>query len=123
MTIEINGKEHEIHFGIRFVNELDKAFAGDQARYGLGIAYALPRMLDGDAAALAKVLYLATCTEKNRPKEDDVNTYVEEVDDIEALIQEVIDELKKANATKIKAVKMMRIFEEEQNKADKKAEA
>lgn len=112
MTININGKEHEIRFGIRFVNELDKAFAGDQAQYGGGITYALPRLLDGDVAALAKVLYLGTCTEKGRPKEDDVNAYVEDHEDVEALMAEVLDELKKQNATKLKTVKLLQIFED-----------
>jgi len=111
MIIKINGKDHEFKPGIRFVNEVDKTFAGANAQYGAGMVYLLPRLLDFNVPSLAKMLYLGTCTEKNRPKEDDVNTYVEEVEDIEALFQEALETLKNANATKLQVKKLLELYE------------
>lgn len=113
MTVNIDGKEHEVRFGIRFVAELDKKYADSKnAGYGVGLAYAVPLLLDGDVVALADVLNLSFCTEKNAPSRDKVDSYVESVEDIEGLFNEVLDELKKQNATKIKAAKMVALYEE-----------
>lgn len=115
MTLNINGVEHDVRFGIRFVAELDKKYANSKNEgYGVGLAYAVPLLLDGDALTLADVLHLSCCTEKNAPSKDQVDSYVESVEDIEALFGEVLEELKKQNATKIKTVKMIALYEETQ---------
>ena len=120
MTVNIDGKEHEVRFGIRFVAELDKKYADAKtAGYGVGLAYAVPLLLDGDVLTLADVLHMSFCTEKNAPSKDKVDLYVESVEDIEGLFSEVLDELKKQNATKIKTAKMAALYEEMQKKTTK----
>ncbi len=59
-------------------------------------------MLTYDPITLSEFLYLGTCTEKKRPSQMDVDAYVDQVEDIDALFDEVIQELKKQNATKKK---------------------
>ena len=111
MTIKIDNTEHVVRFGIRFVGEVDKLFSDKKDAYGVGMAYAVPRLLDGDVPFLSKILWLSMCTEKNRPSQDKVDEFVENVDNIEALMAETIEELKNANATKLKTRQMVTLFE------------
>lgn len=111
MIIKIDNTEHVVRFGIKFVGEVDKLFSDKKDAYGVGMAYAVPRLLDGDVPFLSKILWLSMCTEKNRPSQDKVDEFVENVDNIEALMAETIEELKNANATKLKTRQMVTLFE------------
>lgn len=110
MTIKIDNTEHVVRFGVKFVGEVDKLF-NTKDSYGAGMAYAVPRLLDGDVPLLSKILWLSMCTEKNRPSQDKVDEFVENVEDIEALMAETLEELKNANATRIKVRKMIDLFD------------
>ena len=110
MMITIEGKEYEVHFGIAFVRELDKKHSvkgNNGVAFGLGLETVVPKLFMGDVLTLADVLLLGTGTEKNRPTSKEVDKYIDEVEDIEAVFDEVLEELKKQNATKKKATKMI----------------
>lgn len=112
MVINIKDTDYEVKFGIGFVRELDKKYFINNANgtpFGVGLETRLPLILINDPIALSEFLYTGTCTEKKRPSQIDVDDYIDNVEDIEALFTEVIDELKKQNATK------MRIAEAEEN--------
>ena len=109
MILKIKDKEYEVHFGIAFVRELDKKHAIELkggGKFGLGLETVIPKLLSDDVITLAEVLYEGTAAEKGRPSQKDIDVYVDNVEDIDALFEEVIDELKKANATKKKTLKM-----------------
>ena len=72
-------------------------------------------MLGYDATKLSEVLYLSTCTEKKRPNQESVDEYVENHADIEKLFEEVMDELKNSNATRLKVKDLMEGLEELEN--------
>ena len=59
MQIEINGKEIDLNFGIRFIRELDEKYnlivAGKKV--GVGIEETIPRILMGNVVALEDVIY------------------------------------------------------------------
>lgn len=102
MQIEINGKEIDLNFGIRFIRELDEKYnlivAGKKV--GVGIEETIPRILMGNVVALEDVIYAATWTAKKRPTLSEMDDFIDGVEDIEELFNEVIEELKKQNATK-----------------------
>lgn len=105
MVLKINDNEYEVHFGIGFVRKLDeKYFVKNQAgiKFGTGLETKIPFLLTGDVVTLSELLYEGTCAEKKRPTQAQVDTYVDNVEDIEALFDEVVEELKKHNATKTK---------------------
>ena len=111
MTVNIDGKEHEVRFGLKFVAELDKKYdKSGQAGYATGISRAVPMLFIGDMQTLSDVLFLSFCTEKNPPSKNDVDNYVETVEDIDALLEGVLEELKKQNATKIAYRKIEELF-------------
>lgn len=110
MQITVKGKEYEINFGVAFVRALDtkyftKGVGG--AQFGLGLEVSIPKVLTGDVTTLSDMLYEGTAAEKNRPTQKDVDNFVDGVEDIEALFDEVIEELKKHNATKKKTMEML----------------
>ena len=124
MVLTIGDKEYEVNFGIRFVRELDKKYFTTDAngvKWGMGLEIVLPQILmANDALILSEVLYMGTCTLKSRPTPADVDTFIDECEDIEALFDEVIEELKKQNATKTKLMEIEKIIETEKD-LEKKA--
>lgn len=106
MVINIKNNDYEVRFGIAFVRALDEKYYYEQSglgtKFGTGMETLIPRLLLYDPVALSEFLYFGTCTEKKRPSQMDVDAYVDQVEDIDALFDEVIQELKKQNATKKK---------------------
>lgn len=117
MVMEIKGTEYEVHFGIKFIRELDKKYEieRENMKFGAGLEMIVPLLLGYDATKLSEVLYLSTCTEKKRPNQESVDEYVENHEDIEKLFEEVMDELKNSNATRLKVKDLMEGLEELEN--------
>ncbi len=117
MVMEIKGAEYEVHFGIKFIRELDKKYEieRENMKFGAGLEMIVPLLLGYDATKLSEVLYLSTCTEKKRPNQESVDEYVENHEDIEKLFEEVLDELKNSNATRLKVKDLMEGLEELEN--------
>lgn len=108
MNLKIKDKDYKVHFGIKFIREMDKTnyFMKDGAKFGAGLELKVPMLLTYDTVALSEVLYAGTCTQEVRPTVNEIDEYVENYDGIEALFDEVISELKKGNATKLKMAQM-----------------
>ena len=117
MVMEIKGTEYEVHFGIKFIRELDKKYEieRENMKFGAGLEMIVPLLLGYDATKLSEILYLSTCTEKKRPNQESVDEYVENHEDIEKLFEEVMDELKNSNATRLKVKDLMEGLEELEN--------
>ena len=123
MVITIKDTDYEVHFGIAFVRKMDeKYFVKSQSgvKFGTGLETAIPMLLTNDVITLSEFLYTGTCTEKKRPTQADVDAYVDGVEDIEALFEEVIEELKKHNATKMRMIEVEKSLAEELAKTKKK---
>ena len=104
MVLKIDNKEYKLHFGIGFVRELDKKYYTESktgVRFGMGMEIKIPLLLGKDIITLAEFLYEGTCTEEQRPTQEEIDGYIDGVKDIEKLFTEVIQELKKQNATKL----------------------
>ena len=122
MTISINGKDYEIYFGMGFVRALDEKYfitGNNGIKFGTGLETRIPFLLTKDPTVLAEFLYLGTCASEKRPTLKEVDGYLDEVEDIDALFEEVLEALKKQNATK-NAVKQILETLAEQEKALKK---
>ena len=99
MQIEIKGKKYNCIFGVKFIRELDKqhGVVRNDVNLGMGLTTLLPQLVSGNIVVLSDVLYTATITEKSRPSKDEVDEFVETVDDIEALLKY----LEESNAGKL----------------------
>lgn len=118
MILKINGTDYRVKFGVKFVRELDKKYYTENkagtVKYGLGIETQVPLLLTGDTVALAEILHLGTCTEEPRPSQEQVDEYIDQVKDLEALFDEVFEELKTSNATRIKVGELSKALKDEE---------
>lgn len=106
MTLDINGKECELNFGIGFIRDLDKKYfvqSKSGMKFGNGLEIKVPLLLVGDVVTLAEFIHMgAARMDKRRPSMQEIDDFVDGVEDIDAVFSEVIDELKKSNACKRK---------------------
>lgn len=112
MQLTINDKDYTFKFGLRFVRELDKQITthDNGIEFGVGTAFKLAQLVNAkDLAALSDVLLVANQTETPRIKAVDLDSFIEEHEDVEGLLKEVIAELEASNATasKVKTVREM----------------
>ena len=87
---------------IKFVCALDKAYPIEQQglKFGMALSAKIPELYAKNIASLADIIYYGTVTESPRPSLNDVETYVEECEDLEKLFDDVIQELSESNAGK-----------------------
>lgn len=102
MQLAINGKTYNVKFGVKFVRSLDKTFPIERngMKFGMALSAKIPELYAKNIASLADILYHGTVTESSRPSLADVETFVEEHEDLEQLFDDVIQELSESNAGK-----------------------
>ena len=123
MQITINDVTYYLNFGIGFIREMDQRFYQmvNGVRYGVAMDMKFPALVVGEMVALSDVLYSGTHVAEQRPKLNEVDDYVENHEDLESVFAEVIEELKKSNATKAK-MKMYAVSDAEIKKAAEELE-
>lgn len=120
--LTINEKIYSFKFGIGFVREIDKTKkekAENGAEVNVGLNYAVAALIDEDPLQLVDILYIANKTEdkKTRVTKEQLEEYIEEVEDLEGLFKEVLDFFEKSNATKKKTAAVLALVEKERAKA------
>lgn len=102
MQLTINEKTVNVRFGVGFVRELDKRFPLEAKgiKLGMVLSMKIPEILGGDVASLSDVIYAGTVLEKERPSQQEIDEYIDNHTDIEALFDEVLKELEESNAGK-----------------------
>lgn len=117
MVVTINGTDYNVKFGIGFIRELDKKyFTQSQSglKFGMGMEVKIPMLLTKDVITLAEFLHTGTCTEEKRPTQKEIDEYIDSVESIESLFEEVVEELKKQNATKLKIAEVEKALAEQE---------
>lgn len=120
MKITVSGVGVKINFGIGFLRELDEKYyiTNKQGiKFGASMDYKIPMLLGGDTVTLSDILYAGTHAEEARPKQAEIDAYIDEVKDIDKLFEEVVSELKKSNATKKQTTRMVENIEKAEEEA------
>jgi len=109
LTKEINEKNYNFKFGIRFVRKLDESIKTEQngIEFGVGASVKIAQLANAnDITSLVDILKVANETENQRLTVSQLEDWIDEVEDIDALADEVVEELKQSNATsgKMKAL-------------------
>lgn len=112
--IEINGKKHDLHFGIDFIREMDKRYEvnGNGVSFGMGINSAVFYLKDNNPIILEDIILAATHTSKTIPSVADIEKWLEEQEDLDKVFEDFLSALKTAPLTKSKATKVLKAMAE-----------
>lgn len=101
MELNINGKNYELSFGIKFIREMDKIHEQDLKgiKMGIGLEMMEAQLSMGRPTALFDVIKCATSHLKSKPSNDDIEAFLEEKainGELESLFEEVGEATKQA---------------------------
>lgn len=119
MELTINGKVYEFNFGMGFLREVNKKATVQVdgvkgAEKNLGLRMAVAGIVDGDVETLVDVLDLANKGRDPRATKTVLDSYIDDPDtDIDKLFEDVMDFLKKTNATRKTTVAFLKEVEEQ----------
>lgn len=120
--LTINSVVYEFNFGMGFLREVNKKISTPvdglkDVRKNIGLQYLVAGIIDGDLEALVDLLDAANKGQSPRATRTLLDAYIDsEETDVDALINEVLDFLKRANATKKTVLTLMEAIEEEKAK-------
>lgn len=88
--IEINGKKHDLHFGIDFIREMDKRYEvnGNGVSFGMGINSAVVYLKDNNPVILEDIILAATHSAKTIPSVADIEKWLEEQEDLDKVFDD-----------------------------------
>lgn len=119
MELTINGQVYEFNFGMGFLREVNKKATVQVdgvkgAEKNLGLRMAVAGIVDGDVESLVDVLDLANKGRDPRATKTVLDSYIDDPDtDIDKLFEDVMDFLKKTNATRKTTVAFLEEVEEQ----------
>lgn len=120
--LTINGEVYQFKFGMGFMREVDKRIVrtvdGTNGKTkNIGLQYTIAGIIDGEVDTLVDVLDVANKGFNPRVTRDLLDSYIEdESTDIDELFENVLDFLKKANATKKTTKMLLEAIEKEKAK-------
>lgn len=123
MELTIKDKIYKFKFGIGFVRYMDGKSSINQngVQFGVGLETLVPILMSRDTVALSDSLYIANRTENPRITADAVDDFIDDENtDVESLFEQVIEELKKSNATRLKVKDLLKDIEEQAKALRKK---
>ncbi|KKI55471.1 tail assembly chaperone [Staphylococcus arlettae] len=106
MEIKHNGKDIELSFGFKFMNDVDKKLGMEmeQMSIGQGIQMLVPNLQDGNPVAIGHTIIAATSHHKKAPKSDEeISAVLDEIADeqgFDEFAEQVITELGKRPMTR-----------------------
>jgi hypothetical protein len=122
--LTIRDKVYQFRFGMGFVREIEKTRqqkADNGITQNVGLQYAIAALIDEDPIEVVNILEIANKTEKDRVTKPLLDEYIEDENtDVDALFAEVLDFLKKANATKKTAAELVEMFEKRNQQNEQK---
>lgn len=114
MELEINGTVYAFKAGFAFIREAEPIRKQKQngTEQNVGLNYILGSLYDGDVDVLLLTLDLMNKGQTPRVTKADLESYIENCDDIEQTFKDVMDFLQDANCTRTKARKFYKMVQE-----------
>ena len=105
MELVIGGDVYQLVAGFGFLHEVNKKLAVDvggglNAKKEVGLTYMLANMMDGDMDALVECIFALNVGQSPRLKKQQVEEYLEDVEDLDGLVGEIFDFLSQANVSR-----------------------
>ena len=121
--LTINDQVYVFNFGMGFLREINKKVhvpvdGLKDIEKNIGLQYTVAGLIDGDVEALVDALDIANKGMTPRVTRALLDSYIDNPEtDVDALFDEVLDFLKRANATKKTVATLLAEIEKEQAKA------
>ena len=123
MEIEVNGETYQLVAGFVFLHEVNKRVTVDvpktKNKKEVGLKFMVASIMDGDIDALVDCIFCMNIGQTPRLKKTDIERYLEDVEDIDKVFEDVINFLSQANACK-KEVKSLMTSMQKEEKEEKK---
>lgn len=123
MEIEVNGETYQLVAGFGFLHEVNKRVTVDvpntKNKKEIGLKFMVASIMDGDIDALVDCIFCMNADQTPRLKKADIERYLEDVEDIDKVFEDVINFLSQANACK-KEVRSLMTSMQKEEKEEKK---
>ena len=117
MEIEVNGEIYKLVAGFGFLHEVNKKLAVDVKSAGtkkeIGLKYMVASIIDGDIDALVDCIFYMNSGQTPRLKKQQIQSYLEDVEDIDKVFEDVINFLSHANVCRKEVMQLMSVQEAE----------
>lgn len=116
--LTIGDSVYQFNFGMGFLRDINKRVdipvdGLPGVRENVGLRYTIGMLLTNDLETLVDVLFTANKGFKPRVTPEKLDAFIEDADtDVDALFVEVLDFLKKSNATRKTAEELLKAFGE-----------
>ena len=114
--LTIGDDVYQFNFGMGFLRDINKRVdipvdGLPGVRENVGLRYTIGMLLTNDLETLVEVLFTANKGFKPRVTPEKLDAFIEDTEtDVDALFAEVLDFLKKSNATKKTAEELLEVF-------------
>lgn len=117
MEIEVNGEIYKLVAGFGFLHEVNKKLAVDVQSTGkkkeIGLKYMVASIIEGDIDALVDCIFYMNSGQSPRLKKAQIESYLEDVEDIDKVFEDVINFLSHANVCRKEVMQLMSVQEAE----------
>lgn len=117
MEIEVNGEIYKLVAGFGFLHEVNKKVTLDVPNTGkkkeVGLKYTVASIIDGDIDALVDCIFYMNSGQTPRLKKQQIESYLEDVEDIDKVFEDVINFLSHANVCRKEVMQLMSVQEAE----------
>lgn len=117
MEIEVNGEIYKLVAGFGFLHEVNKKLAVDVQSTGakkeIGLRYMVASIIEGDIDALVDCIFYMNSGQSPRLKKAQIESYLEDVEDIDKVFEDVINFLSHANVCRKEVMQLMSVQEAE----------
>lgn len=117
MEIEVNGEIYKLVAGFGFLHEVNKKLAIDVQSTGtkkeIGFKYMVASIIEGDIDALVDCIFYMNSGQSPRLKKTQIESYLEDVEDIDKVFEDVINFLSHANVCRKEVMQLMSVQEAE----------
>lgn len=117
MEIEVNGEIYKLVAGFGFLHEVNKKVTVDVPNTGkkkeVGLKFMVASIIDGDIDALVDCIFYMNSGQSPRLKKTQIESYLEDVEDIDKVFEDVINFLSHANVCRKEVMQLMSVQEAE----------
>lgn len=117
MEIEANGEIYQLVAGFGFLYEVNKRVTVDvpntKNKKEVGLKFMVASIMDGDIDALVDCIFCMNIGQTPRLKKTDIERYLEDVEDIDKVFEDVINFLSHANVCRKEVMQLMSVQEAE----------